>query len=326
MTTKSGIRAISLGQFSTMSLVLDGFTAADGWTMSGDIPWTIPADRLTTTKGSIHFAPFFNEDGEANLWLTTFGYTPRTIGTFYTTYTYKDMDHCMWNGTDLERRDRFYSIITNAANKLVGDWNVYVNLRDSSFRECEGAVFSSLHYECSSWVYHCHDECHATICLPTRSIVVEMHRESQTRKILDNIKWSTTSTGIHFSGYHVKEGCGIPPDVLKRYKQFRNMQYTVSFHLYPDEKDKWVQEITDLSDGIQKVKEMFSDIPMCNSLDLVLDFRNDHGYLTRQIEHVHTKSVWMVDILVQAGKPQQEGQRSQFSDLPVELLKKIYFA
>jgi hypothetical protein len=295
-----------------MSLVLHGFTAENGWTQSRVNVYAVP--------GRIYLAPTFNELGEAKLIMgqETDGFPQ------YTTYTYHDMQNDMWKGTDLERRQKLYNLVMEAVKNLIGDWKVRVELFDPGYSECEGIVLSSLQYECFRYEHDClFDISKFTLRLPTRSLLLHTRHE-HTIKILDNIKWSADFEGIIFADYDSTEHV-IPPLVLKRYKELRNMQYIFEFTPFlglDKDNQEWIKEVTKTSHDTQEVKKLFSDIPICNSLKFVITLPCG----TRYTEDVYTRSGWMTDILIQAGKPEKTGEKSQLSDLPVELLKKIYFA
>ena len=233
------------------------------------------------------------------------------------------MQNSMWNGTEVERRQIFYDLVMNAAKNLVGDWRVDVSLFDYNNTKWDGTVLSSLEYECSAVLHDCSGEhTELTVCLPTRSVKIKISiMHDHMMSIIDNIKWSTDFKGVEFFCYDPTHHV-IPMHVLKRYKKLRNTQYIFEFVLFEDCSDTWVQKIAEISRDIEEIKKMFHDMPMCNSLKVVLEFPDG----TRQTQELYSSSAWMVDILVQAVKPHPTGEKLQLCNLPVELLQKIYFA
>jgi hypothetical protein len=296
-----------------MTMILHGFTAADGWTISGDVP--------NATSGFIRFEPGFNDTGEACLHVFTDSTDNGNKPHDYTIYTYNDMQNSMWNGTEVERGQILCDLVMNAAKNLVGDCKVDVLLTDYYNTEWGGIVPMSLEYECSAVVHDCSARyTDLTVRLPTRSVKIGI-RQDHMMSIIDNIKWSTDFNGVEFFCYDAIHGV-IPTHVLKRYKELRNTQYIFGFGMHSDLSDEWVETIAEISRDIEEIKKMFHDMPMCNSLKVILEFPDG----TRQTQELHSNSPWMVDILVQAKKPHPTGERSQLCDLPVELLQKIYFA
>jgi hypothetical protein len=298
---------------NSMGLVLHGFTAAEGW---------ITTDTsLPTDPAHILLYPIFDERERPCLLVIVI--RNNKVPSF-ARYSYHDTLNAIWQGTALQKRQTLYNLVMNAADNLPVDWKVVVGLRDNGYGNCEGLLLSSLQYECSELQHGCLvGISEVTVLLPTRSVDINMHH-AHAALLLDSMKWSADFAGVVFrnynSTYHV-----IPPLVLKLYKQLRNMQYTFEFTPYlgmSADDPRHTQVHMQMVHDMREVKKMFEDMPMCNSLQFVQQIADGSVHCL----DVYSKSEFMAGILIQAEKPQNVDEKSQLSDLPMELLKKIYFA
>jgi hypothetical protein len=272
-----------------MTLVLHGFTAADGWVISGETPIANPAGLLM--KWNIGC----NADGEAYLSLETYDFQNVHRCTHY---TYNDTSSEPCKGSETERRFQLYDRVIRATNNLVGSYRVTIEPccidsedENSTFLPSydEKCTFlTSLEHECLDWEDIAqHKMCEITLRLPARLVHIHVGY-ADAKKIFDNMKWSRHFKGILFRDYG-ETAVDTKPVMLQHYKELRNVQFTFVFRLWSDGSGEWVESMKQNLRNVEKVKEMFQDTRPCNSLKFVLRLPDQEV----EFENVYTTANWM---------------------------------